>query len=187
MKSTIATILGTAALGLMKKQMGSSTRLTKKTGYEYMMYFILLQDGYNWETDTSAMESMKEVLWDMQLLDEKPIEFVNELYSTFFDPFIIYTPCAKYTAQLKKRSIRPERNETMEKLAYLAMALGEVPEVWFQKEKEHSTSTIYHEKTTRHCGRKRKPACNVVFSLGKSIRQSRRNRTGEGNKKAQHP
>ena len=34
MKSTIATILGTAALGLLKKQMGSSTRLTKKTGYQ---------------------------------------------------------------------------------------------------------------------------------------------------------
>ena len=134
MKSTIATILGTTAIGLLKKQMGSSTRLTKKVEYEYMMYFILFQEGYNWRTDTLAMESMKDKLWDLSLLDDEPIEFVNELYSTFFDPFIIYTPCAKYIAQFRKRRIQPQENKTMEKLKYVVMSLDSVPEVWFHKE-----------------------------------------------------
>ena len=141
MKSTIATILGTAALGLLKKQMGSSTRLVKKTEYEYMMYFILFQEGYNWQTDTLAMESMKDKLYDILIAlahedDDygQYDEFVNELYSTLFDPFIIYTPCAKYTAQFRKRRINPQENKTMEKLTYIVGALDSVPEVWFHKE-----------------------------------------------------
>jgi hypothetical protein len=41
MKSTIATILGTAAIGILKKQMGSSTRLYPEYGYTGSGYFSI--------------------------------------------------------------------------------------------------------------------------------------------------
>ena len=134
MKSTLATILGTAALGFLKKQMGSSTRLVKKTEYEYMMYFILIQDGYNWETDTLEMENVKDALEGLLELEEEPIELVNKLYTALFKTFTIYTPCGKYIAQFRKPRIEPEQNETMEKLAYIINAFYTLPEVWFHKE-----------------------------------------------------
>jgi len=133
--STIATILGTAALGLLKKQTGSHARLFKKTEYYYMMYFLLAQDGYNYEDqEPLLMDTAKNLVWELTYEDEEPIDFVNQLHDTLYTPFEIYTPCGKYFAHIKPRRVRPQRTRTMEKIARIADALDGVIDVRFHKE-----------------------------------------------------
>ena len=133
--STLATILGAAALGLLKKQAGSHARLFKKTDYNYMMYFILIQDGYNHEEDEPLlMETVKELVWELVYQDEEPIDLVNQLHDTLYTPFEIYTPCGKYFAHIKPRRVRPQRTRTVEKIAQIAIHLDGIVDVVFHKE-----------------------------------------------------
>lgn len=133
--STLATILGTAALGLLKKQTGSHTRLFKKTDFDYMMYFLLIQDGYNHEDEEPLlMETVKDLVWELTYEDEEPIDFVNQLHDTLFIPFEIYTPCGKYLAHINTRRVRPQRTITLEKIAQIAFVLDGIVDVVFHKE-----------------------------------------------------
>ena len=73
MKSTIATILGATVLGLLKKQMGSSVRLSTAYRYTGQGYFDVKVDECLKAIGVTRPKDSKGIAYDINITTIKPL------------------------------------------------------------------------------------------------------------------
>ena len=147
MKSTLATILGVSALGLLKKRTGSSIKLIERTDFEYQLFFFPLnvkdKNDYLRERFMDSFEVLKNKLPNIRV--------VNEIFNLINEPFVITSPCTKYIAEFssnfyfKGPGYHPTDIEYIEKLRLIS-SVSEWFGVTFHKENYEPIEEEYFEE-----------------------------------------